>query len=202
MYLLQFDWWLIIEKFILIAVIVTVALVVAMYSTYAERKIAGFLQDRLGPDRAGPFGILQPLADGLKLFMKEEIIPLTSSKFLFILGPCIAMMTAIMAGVLIPWGGTLTINGTAYSLQIADIPADRVSLRLDGRDLRDALKALFTATHVSYTISADLRGSTVTASLDNKNLRAVLETLLRTASPPTSATYRIEGGVYHIVPRK
>src|SRR5690606_25815979 len=61
------------------------------------------------------------LADGLKFFMKEEIIPAASNKFLFILGPSIAMITALMAGVLIPWGNTLLINGTAYSLQIADL---------------------------------------------------------------------------------
>src|SRR5689334_3406252 len=87
MHLLQIDWFIILEKFILIAVIVTTALIVAMYSTYAERKIAAFLQDRRGPNRAGPFGLLQPLADGVKLFMKEEIIPLTSSKSQFIMGP-------------------------------------------------------------------------------------------------------------------
>ncbi len=58
-----------------------------MYSTYAERKVAAFLQDRLGPDRAGPFGILQPLADGVKMFMKEEIIPTNANKWLFIVGP-------------------------------------------------------------------------------------------------------------------
>jgi NADH-quinone oxidoreductase subunit H len=94
---------------------------VAMYATYGERKVAAFLQDRLGPNRAGPFGIFQPLADGLKFFMKEEIIPDVSNKFLFILGPSIAMITALMAGVLIPWGSTLIINGAEYSLQIADI---------------------------------------------------------------------------------
>ena len=121
MYLLQFDWFVILEKFILIAAIVTIALVVAMYSTYAERKIAAFLQDRLGPNRAGPFGLLQPMADGLKLFMKEEIIPLASSKFLFILGPMLAMITATMTSAVIPWGSTIEIGGRQIPLQIADI---------------------------------------------------------------------------------
>lgn len=108
-------------KMLLVVGVFTVTLVVAMYATYGERKVAAFLQDRLGPNRAGPFGILQPLADGLKFFMKEEIIPSVSNKFLFILGPSIAMITALMAGVLIPWGNTLLVNGTAYSLQITDI---------------------------------------------------------------------------------
>lgn len=123
--LLQIDGWLILEKLILIGGIVTVALVVAMYSTYAERKIAAFLQDRRGPNRAGPFGILQPMADGLKLFMKEEIIPLTSSKFLFILGPMLAMITAMMTSAVIPWGSTIHFTwfgaDRMVPLQIADI---------------------------------------------------------------------------------
>src|SRR5437868_13529253 len=107
-------------KIILIVAVFSVSLLVAMYSTYAERKVAAFMQDRLGPNRAGPFGILQPLADGVKMFMKEEIIPNVSNKTLFIIGPCIAMLTAIMAGVVIPWGQSLIINGKEYMLQIAD----------------------------------------------------------------------------------
>ena len=108
-------------KLILVSAIFGITLLIAMYSTYFERKVAAFIQDRVGPDRAGPFGILQPLADGVKFFMKEEIIPDVSNRFLFILGPCIAMITALMAGVVIPWGGSLEINGVQYSLQIADI---------------------------------------------------------------------------------
>ncbi|WP_460572326.1 NADH-quinone oxidoreductase subunit NuoH [Flaviaesturariibacter terrae] len=110
-----------IEKFVLIAIIVTIALVVAMYSTYAERKIAAFLQDRRGPNRAGPFGLLQPLADGVKLFMKEEIIPNSSSKFLFVMGPLLAMITATMTSAVIPWGPTATFFGHMMPMQIADI---------------------------------------------------------------------------------
>jgi len=122
MYLLTAEWVLtLIEKFVLIAGIVTIALVVAMYSTYAERKVAAFLQDRRGPSRAGPFGLLQPLADGVKLFMKEEIIPNTSSKLLFILGPMLAMITAVMTSAVIPWGPSIQIGDRTVPLQIADI---------------------------------------------------------------------------------
>src|SRR5215217_1001644 len=111
----------VIEKFVLVTIIFAISLLIAMYSTYAERKIAAFLQDRLGPNRAGPFGILQPMADGLKLFMKEEIIPTLSSKFLFILGPMLAMITATMTSAVIPWGSTIDISGHKVPLQIADI---------------------------------------------------------------------------------
>ena len=118
---MQIDWWLILEKFILIGAIITLSMIVAMYSTYAERKIAAVLQDRIGPNRAGPFGLLQPLADGLKLFMKEEIIPTLSSKFLFILGPMLAMITALLTSAVIPWGSTIHIFNREVALQIADI---------------------------------------------------------------------------------
>lgn len=121
MFLLAVDWFYIIGKVALIAIIVSLSMVVAMYATYAERKVAAFLQDRIGPNRAGIFGILQPLADGGKLFFKEEIIPLLSSKFLFILGPCLAMVTALLTSAVIPWGPSLQISGREVPLQIADI---------------------------------------------------------------------------------
>jgi NADH-quinone oxidoreductase subunit H len=108
-------------KFALIVIIFLISLVVAMYSTYAERKIAAFFQDRVGPNRAGPFGILQPLADGAKMFLKEEIIPTHSSGFLFIVGPSLAIMTACIGSAVIPWGETLTIGGHVIPLQVTDI---------------------------------------------------------------------------------
>lgn len=108
-------------KLILVLAVFGITLLIAMYSTYAERKVAAFMQDRVGPNRAGPFGILQPLADGVKFFMKEEIIPDVSNKFLFVIGPCIAMLTALMTGVVVPWGDSLVIDGVEYSLQITDI---------------------------------------------------------------------------------
>jgi NADH-quinone oxidoreductase subunit H len=115
------DVWFGLEKLLLIGAIISFSLVVAMYTTFAERKIAGFMQDRRGPNRAGPFGILQPLADGLKLFFKEEIIPLTSNKGLFVLGPALAMLTAMLTSAVIPWGSQIEIAGRTVSLQVADV---------------------------------------------------------------------------------
>lgn len=123
--IMAIEWASFLEKAILISLIIGVSLLIAMYETYAERKVAAFIQDRIGPNRAGPFGLFQPLADGLKLFMKEEIIPNTSNKFLFIIGPGLAMLTAMMTSAVIPWGGDihLTIGGEEriIPLQVADI---------------------------------------------------------------------------------
>jgi NADH-quinone oxidoreductase subunit H len=111
----------IIVKFILVVIIFAISLVVAMYSTYAERKLAAFFQDRVGPNRAGPWGILQPLADGGKMFLKEEIIPTNASGFLFIVGPSLAIMTACIGSAVIPWGQKLVIGAHVIDLQVADI---------------------------------------------------------------------------------
>ncbi|MEP6612145.1 MAG: NADH-quinone oxidoreductase subunit NuoH [Mucilaginibacter sp.] len=108
-------------KFGLIVVIFLISLVIAMYSTYAERKIAAFFQDRIGPNRAGPWGILQPLADGGKMFLKEEIIPTNASPFLFIAGPSLAILTACIGSAVIPWGQTINIGGHVVPLQVTDI---------------------------------------------------------------------------------
>ena len=115
------EWSFVIEKLILVSIVFVITLVIAMYSTLAERKIAGFMQDRYGPDRAGLFGILQPLCDGGKFFFKEEIIPAGAHKVLFILGPTIAIITACISSAVIPWGQELQIGGRVVSLQVADV---------------------------------------------------------------------------------
>lgn len=118
---IHIDWLFILEKFVLIGLIVSLSMVVAMYATYGERKVAAFMQDRIGPNRAGPLGLLQPLADGGKLFFKEEIIPLASSRFLFILGPALAMITALLTSAVIPWSTPLLIGDRTVNLQVADV---------------------------------------------------------------------------------
>ncbi len=110
-----------VEKLILIAVIILASLGIALYTTFAERKVAAILQDRRGPNRAGPFGLLQPLADGLKLFFKEDLIPNNSNKFLFILGPALAMTAALMTCAVVPFGDKAEVFGRTVSLQIADV---------------------------------------------------------------------------------
>lgn len=110
-----------IYKSLLVVIVFVITLVVAMYSTYAERKIAAFLQDRIGPNRAGPLGLLQPLADGVKMFMKEEVIPGTSNRALFVLGPAISILFSFLTGSVIPWGSAVNVLGSEYSLQIADV---------------------------------------------------------------------------------
>ena len=111
-----------IEKAILITVVIMGSLVIAMYATWAERKVSAVMQDRIGPNRAGPFGLFQPLADGMKLFFKEEIIPNRSTRAIFMLGPCLAMLTACLTSAVVPWAPEWVMpNGYHLQFQVADI---------------------------------------------------------------------------------
>lgn len=110
-----------IDKLVLVLVLFLISLGIAAYQTYFERKLAGWIQDRVGPDRAGPFGILQPIADGVKMFMKEDFTPANADKWLFILGPGIAMLTSLITSSIIPWGTDLQLFGRSISLQVAEI---------------------------------------------------------------------------------
>lgn len=101
----------ILEKLIFIVFIFALTMLVALYSTYAERKVAGFLQDRYGPNRAGIFGLLQPICDGTKLFAKEEFMPNTPNKILFIVAPAIAMSVSLLGASVIPWFDKIDISG-------------------------------------------------------------------------------------------
>lgn len=94
-------------------------LLTVAYATYAERKIIGHMQVRLGPMRTGWHGLLQPIADGLKLFFKEEIIPSQASKFAFLIAPLVALITAFISFAVIPFGNTVEFMGYKVPLQIA-----------------------------------------------------------------------------------
>ncbi|MGI6454754.1 MAG: NADH-quinone oxidoreductase subunit NuoH [bacterium] len=105
-----------------IAIIFPVLLGVVAYMTWLERKLLGRFQHRVGPLRVGPFGLLQPIADGIKLMFKEDIIPTNADRVLFISAPMLSLATAVMATAVIPWGPEFNLFG--YDMgraQIADV---------------------------------------------------------------------------------
>jgi len=91
------------------------------YLTFYERRALARIQARIGPNRAGPFGVLQPLADGLKLIFKEELIPARADKVIFLLAPVITVLPAFIIWAVIPWGGQITLFGRQISLYLTDI---------------------------------------------------------------------------------
>jgi len=89
--------------------------------TYLERRTLAFMQFRLGPNRVGPMGLFQPIADGIKLFFKEEMMPAGASRWLFVAAPAVAVITAFLSMAVVPWGGPVHLAGREISLQIADL---------------------------------------------------------------------------------
>lgn len=104
-----------------IGLVFFVILTLAAYLVFAERKVLAWIQDRKGPNRVGPFGLLQPLADLIKLLTKEDFRPIGADKWLFYLAPAMAAIPAIMIFAVIPFGAPLTLFGHTVQLQVADL---------------------------------------------------------------------------------
>ena len=100
----------------------TALMVAIMYATWAERRLSAFIQDRLGPNRVGPFGLLQPIADGLKNIIKEETDPATASRFFFVLGPMLSIMPALVTFAVIPFAAPLPTPWGTVDMIVADLP--------------------------------------------------------------------------------
>lgn len=108
--------WIIKSVFLLLFGVVGFA-----YLTYYERKALARIQVRIGPNKAGPFGLLQPVADGIKLIFKEELIPAQADKVLFLLAPVVTVFPALVIWAVIPWGTTVSLFGREIPLYLADV---------------------------------------------------------------------------------
>lgn len=104
-----------------IGVVHMVLLTVVAYTVYAERRVSAFIQNRIGPNRVGPQGLLQPLVDIIKLLLKEDIVPTKANRFMHALAPAISVIVALSTFAVIPFGDTITIGGKVIQLQIADV---------------------------------------------------------------------------------
>lgn len=109
------------EALIKSGIIVFVMLTGFAYMTWIERKLMARMQTRLGPNRAGPFGLLQPVADGIKLIFKEELIPAQADRIIFILAPIVTVIPALLLFAVVPMGGTVNLGGKSIALALADI---------------------------------------------------------------------------------
>ncbi|HEY9075804.1 MAG TPA: NADH-quinone oxidoreductase subunit NuoH [Anaerolineaceae bacterium] len=115
------DFALIIEWLIKSVILLLTLTAGFAYVTLYERKVLARMQVRYGPNRAGPWGILQPVADGIKLIFKEELIPERADKLMFVLAPVVTAIPALVITAVIPWGGTIDIGGRKIALALADV---------------------------------------------------------------------------------
>jgi NADH-quinone oxidoreductase subunit H len=116
------DWAVALIVVIKVLVVFGALLVSVMLMIWFERKVISDMQSRIGPNRAGPFGIAQTLADGIKLFFKEDLLPERSDRRVFILAPYITIVTAFLSFAIVPVGGVVTVAGHTFQLQLADPP--------------------------------------------------------------------------------
>ena len=115
------DWVLVLEWVIKSVVLILFGLVGFAYTTYYERRALARIQTRIGPNRAGPAGLLQPVADGIKLIFNEELIPAKADKFLFLLAPVLTVLPSLIIWAVVPWGTSITLFGREIPLYLADI---------------------------------------------------------------------------------
>ncbi|KPK94517.1 MAG: NADH-quinone oxidoreductase [Deltaproteobacteria bacterium SM23_61] len=104
-----------------VLIVFTVMLLIVAYMTLMERKVLGHMQVRFGPNRVGPFGLLQPVADGIKLFFKEDIIVPHANRIIYTLAPAVIVVTALVSYAVIPFGDTIRIMGQSIDLVVADV---------------------------------------------------------------------------------
>ncbi len=115
------DWFLLLEWVIKSAINIVVLLSAFAYMTLTERKFAAKMQWRIGPNRAGPFGLLQPVADGIKLIFKQEVIPARADKIMFLLAPVITVVPALVILAVVPWGPPVELFGRQIALGLTDL---------------------------------------------------------------------------------
>ena len=104
-------WWFLLISIIKIAVVLVILLTAVAYTVLLERKVVGRIQNRWGPSRVGPFGLLQPMADGIKLFLKEDLLPTAVYKPLYIVAPIIALACALTSIAVVPFGADIKFKG-------------------------------------------------------------------------------------------
>ncbi len=116
------NWQVVLIVLIKVLVVFGALMVSVMLMIWFERKVISDMQSRIGPNRAGPFGIAQTLADGIKLFFKEDLIPDKADRFVFKLAPYLTIIPAFLAFAIVPIGGEVTLGGHTFELQLADPP--------------------------------------------------------------------------------
>ena len=169
-----------------------VLLVAVMLYIWGMRKVIADMQNRIGPNRAGPYGVLQTLADGIKLFFKEQSIPTTADRPVFRLAPYLSIMPAFLMFCIVPIGGTVSILGHRTYLQVADLPMGALFiLAMSGLGVYGVMLAGW-ASGSKYPLLGSVRATAQLLSYEAAFSLAILgvliqaQTLPRTASPPNN----------------
>jgi NADH-quinone oxidoreductase subunit H len=194
--------------FDLIATIVKLAVFIGLFlglvspiMVWVERKAAALFQDRPGPNRLGPFGLFQPLADALKFFFKEDVTPALADKPLFLMAPALAVLPALTTFVFIPFGPTVEVAGRAVPLIVADAPAGvLLFLAIASLSVYSLVLAGYGSNN-KYSLLGGLRASAQLISYELAMTLAVVAVLMPVASFHLGDVVAYQQRMWNIVPQ-
>jgi NADH-quinone oxidoreductase subunit H len=190
-------WWMIVLK---VVVIFAFLMLTTLFMIWAERRVIGRMQQRPGPNRAGPFGLLQSLMDGIKLPLKEDIVPRHVDKLLFWLAPAVAAIPAFVSFAIIPFGPEVSIFGTRTPLQLADLPvAVLLVLAMSSLGVYGIVLAGWSS-QSPYSLLGGLRSSAQVISYEIAMGLSFVAVFLYAGSLSTTAIVAAQahGGIFHI----
>ncbi|MBI4228167.1 MAG: NADH-quinone oxidoreductase subunit NuoH [Deltaproteobacteria bacterium] len=195
-------------SFVKVALLLISVLTLVAYLTFAERRVSAFIQDRLGPNRVGPFGLLQPLADGIKFIFKEDIIPERAYKPLYILAPALALITAIIALAVIPIGEgfNTTIFGllkepTYVRFQIAEINVGLIYVFAIGSLGVYGVVLGGWASNSKYSLLGALRSAAQMISYEVPLALSILGVIILAESFKLTEIVRAQSDLWYVVPQ-
>jgi NADH-quinone oxidoreductase subunit H len=190
-----------IASIVVMLIILHLALGAAAYLILLERKVCAWVQDRIGPNRVGPAGMLQPLADGLKLFFKEEFMPRRADRVLFMLAPAFTVIPALIGFAIIPWAGVLEIAGEQVKIMAADVNIGIVYLVATASIGVYGVAVGGWASNNKYSFLGGLRSSAQMISYEIPLGLALLTIILMAGTVRADAIVagQLEGGAWHLV---
>ncbi len=190
-----------IEAAVKVLVVLVFVLVAVMYTVWLERKVLGHMQDRIGPDRVGRFGLLQTIADALKLFMKEDLVPSQVDRVVYFLAPTVPIATALIAMSVVPFGDSITLFGRTMPLHIADVNLallfvlGTASIGVYGIVLGGW------ASNSKYPLLGGLRSSAQMISYELAQGIALVSVVMMTGTLSLAGTVQYQARLWNVVPQ-